>query len=378
LRIAAIGARGVPNAYSGIERACESLYTRLVTRGHHVTFYCRPEYAPNGPEMFRGILLEPTGYIATRSMDTLSSVFTALKHAVTSGRFDLVHLHAMAPGIFSFMPRLRGLPIVSTIHGLDWQRVMKLAERSLVRDATRMIVVSRDLKEYYRSTYGRLTSYIPNGVEMVSNGRDVDQSVLQSFGLKPKQYFLYLSRLVPEKRPDDLIRAYSQIQTDKKLVIAGEAGYTDRYVAELRQTASTDKRVIFTGFQRGDAVHALFQNAAASVHPSELEGLPMALLEAMSHGTIPIVSDIAPHRELLSSIPGYDLFFVPRDVAGIVRALNNFLSQEDGYEVLGAKLKELAEAHYSWDAIAAKTESLYYDAVAGGTDQEFNLSLENI
>ena len=383
LRIASIGARGVPSAYSGIERACESLYTRLVDRGHHVTFYCRPEYAPRGREVYRGILLEPTPNIATRSMDTLSSVFTALNHASLFGRFDLVHLHAIAPGFFSFIPRVRNLPIVVTIQGLDWQRakwkglgskVIKQSERSLVRDARRMIVVSHDLKSYYESAYGRLTSYIPNGVEKVTSSMYADTSVLAEFGLKPKEYFLYLARLVPEKCPHDLIRAYAQLRTEKKLVIAGEAGYTDAYVAELKQLASTDKRVIFTGFQRGNTVHTLFHNSVGYVLPSEMEGLPLSLLEAMSHGIVPIVSDIAPHRELLASIPKYDLFFRPHDVEGLLCCLNRVLANPDHYVSLAADVQASVESRFSWDLIMAQTEALYYDAVSSGPDKAFDFS----
>src|ERR1700733_11108844 len=106
LRIAVVGSRGMPSAYSGVERACESLYIRLATRGHHVTCYCRPEYAPHGRDVYRGVSLEPTATISLRSLDTLSSTFTALCRAVTSGRFDLVHFHAIPPGFFAPIPRL--------------------------------------------------------------------------------------------------------------------------------------------------------------------------------------------------------------------------------------------------------------------------------
>jgi len=383
LRIASIGARGLPSAYSGIERACESLYARLAEKGHQITFYCRPEYAPKGRELYRGVLLEPTRNIATRSLDTLSSVFTASIEAAAQGNFDVVHFHAIAPGIFTLFPKMRRLPIVSTIQGLDWQRakwkgtasqVIKLGERCIVRDASRMIVVSRDLKDYYFRQYNRLSSYIPNGVERVNGNMYAEDAVLREFGLQPQQFMLYLARLVPEKRTDDLIRAYGQVKTDKKLVIAGEAGYTDAYVAELRRLASSDPRVIFTGFQKGNAVHTLFHNASTYILPSELEGLPLALLEAMSHGTVPIVSDIPPHRELLSPVPGYDLFFNPHDVEGLILSLNKVLSEPDRYRKLGGKCRRFVEDNYSWEAITAKTEDLYYDAAAGGPDKAFDIS----
>lgn len=383
LRIASIGARGIPSAYSGVERACESLYTRLVERGHHVTLYCRPEYVPKGNPLYRGVELASTPNIAVRSLDALSSALTAACHASISRNFDLIHFHAIPSGIFACIPRLRGIPIVSTIHGLDWQRatwkglgskVIKQGEYSLVRHSRRMIVVSRDLKRYYQTQYGRITSYISNGVEAVTKEMLTDHSVLQKFNLQPKQYVLFLARLVPEKRVHDLLQAYAQVNTGKKLVIAGEGGYTSRYVAELRHMASTDNRVIFTGFQSGLAVHSLFHNASAYVLPSEMEGLPLALLEAISHGIVPVVSDIPPHRELLGSIAGYNLFFAPGDVCGLAESLRKAISRPEHYQELSTRIRAFVQNNYSWDAITTLTEELYYDAVANGPELAFDLS----
>jgi glycosyltransferase involved in cell wall biosynthesis len=330
------------------------------------------------------VCLEPTATISLRSLDTLSSTFTALSHAVMLGSFDLIHFHAIPSGFFAPMARLRRIPIISTIQGLDWQRakwkglgsrVIKQGERSLVRLATRMIVVSRELKSYYRTQYDRTTSYLPNGVEVVRSSMYSDNSVLREFGLKSKEYFLYLARLVPEKRTQDLIQAFANVKTMKKLVIAGEAGYTNAYAASLKRMAATDNRVIFTGFQRGDAVHTLFHHANGYVLPSELEGLPLSLLEAMSHGTTPIVSDIGPHRELLESVPGYDLFFKPHDVAGLTDRLNRMLAQPEVYRDLGVRIQNFAETNFSWDAITRLTEELYFDALRGAPETAFDFPL---
>jgi glycosyltransferase involved in cell wall biosynthesis len=237
-----------------------------------------------------------------------------------------------------------------------------------------MIVVSRDLKRYYQTQYGRITSYISNGVEAVTKEMLTDHSVLQKFNLQPKQYVLFLARLVPEKRVHDLLQAYAQVNTGKKLVIAGEGGYTSRYVAELRHKASTDNRVIFTGFQSGLAVHSLFHNASAYVLPSEMEGLPLALLEAISHGIVPVVSDIPPHRELLGSIAGYNLFFAPGDVCGLAESLRKAISRPEHYQELSTRIRAFVQNNYSWDAITTLTEELYYDAVANGPELAFDLS----
>jgi glycosyltransferase involved in cell wall biosynthesis len=139
--------------------------------------------------------------------------------------------------------------------------------------------------------------------------------------------------------------------------------------------AATDNRVIFTGFQRGDAVHTLFHHANGYVLPSELEGLPLSLLEAMSHGTTPIVSDIGPHRELLASVPGYDLFFKSHDVAGLTDRLNRMLAQPEIYRELGVRIQKFAEKNFSWDAITRLTEDLYFDALRGAPETAFDFPL---
>lgn len=205
-----------------------------------------------------------------------------------------------------------------------------------------------------------------------------DHSVLGQFGLKPKEYFLYLARLVPEKRTQDLVRAFARVKSDKKLVIAGEAGYTDSYVTGLRELAATDRRVQFVGFQRGNAVHSLFHNASGYVLPSEIEGLPLALLEAMSHGTVPLVSDIAPHRELLGSIPGYDLFFTPGDIDGLAASLTKVLAHPAHYEDIGRKIRTFVEANYGWETITALTEKLYYDVLTNTPDKPFDHAAGNV
>jgi len=384
LRIAVVGSRGIPSAYSGVERACESLYLRLAERGHHVTCYCRPEYAPDGPHMYRGVTLRPTRAITTQALDNLSSTFVALGHALRAGNFDLVHFHAIPAGFFAPLARLRGFPVISTIQGLDWRRakwkgigsvVIKQAERFLVHEARRMIVVSRELQAYYRAQYGRITSYVPNGVELVQPAMYADDTVLRTFELQPREYLLYLARLVPEKRTHDLIQAFAQVRTDKKLIIAGDSSPTSSYVAELKRLAASDSRIMFIGFQRGDAVHTLFHNASGYVLPSELEGLPLSLLEAMSHGTTPIVSDIGPHRELLSPISGYNLFFKPHDVSGLADCLHRLLAAPDHYNALGRRIRQFVEQNFSWNAITDLTEDLYYDAIENGPDRAFDLSL---
>lgn len=372
LRIAVVGTRGVPSSYSGLERVTESLYTILAARGHEITVYCRPGYIDGAPGSYRGIRLIRIPVIRRKSIETLVHVGASLTHAVLRGHYDLVHLQALAPGLFAPLRPLWRAATVSTIHGLDWQRakwqgtggaVLHHAERSIVRHIDNVTVVSRDLQRYFRTTYGKETAYIPNGVHETASETTWDPSVLERFALTRGQYLVYVGRLVPEKRVHDLIRAYRKVDADHRLVLVGEGGYTDEYVAELRAIAADDQRVVFTGRQEGTALETVFSGAAAFVTPSELEGLPSSLLECMEYGVPAIASDIAPHRELLGGVAGYDLFFPATDVAALTERIQRVLEHAVHYRAVAERAQQFVRREYSWSAIADRTEELYREIV---------------
>jgi glycosyltransferase involved in cell wall biosynthesis len=373
LKIAAIGMRGMPSSYSGIERSCESLYTRLASRGHQITVYCRNEYVTSRPQYYNGIRLQSAPAIRRKSFETLSHVAASLVHALVRERYNIIHLHALAPGIFSRWCRSFRIPTVATVQGLDWQRakwkgggaiMLKAAERSLVANANRIIVVSRDLQTYFKKQYDHPTYYIPNGIGTFADSKEQGSSVLADFAIEPGQYVLYLARLVPEKRVHDLINAFRETTTPMRLVIAGEGGFTDGYVAQLKALASSDPRILFTGFQQKPAVEALFRNAALYVLPSELEGLPLSLLECIEAGTPAIVSDIPPHRELLGCVDDYDLFFPAGDVPALRAKLQTALAGLERYREIAREIRSHVRFHYGWDSIVEETERLYYSALS--------------
>ena len=368
LKIACIGTRGLPSSYSGLERACEGLYSALAERGHAITVYCRSESAAHASESYRGIQLRSAPAIQSKQLETLTHAASSLIHALRRQRYDLIHLHALAPGIFSRLCRASGIPTVSTVQGLDWQRakwkglgakVLEFAEVSMVRNVDQILVVSRDLQQYYADRYGRETTYIPNGVEPVNAKEYEGSTVLQEFGLKSRGYVLYLGRLVPEKRVEDVIAGYRGVRSDYKLVIAGE-GCAE---ADLRRLAAEDKRVVFVGHQKKPAVHQLLHHAAVFASASALEGLPMSLLECMLHGTPAVVSDIAPHRELLGEVDGYDLFFPPGHVELLRTKLEAALVRQGEYRRVAELGQRFASERHSWPEIAERTETVYYDAL---------------
>lgn len=219
----------------------------------------------------------------------------------------MVHIHAEGPAFFCWIPKLFGKRVISTIHGLDWARekwrgsvaskFIRGGEKNAVKYADEIIVLSKGVQKYFMDTYGRETHFIPNGV----NRPEVREAKLitDNFGLKKDSYILFLGRLVPEKGIRYLVEAFKNVKTDKKLVIAGGSSDTDSFMEELKDLAKGDDRILFTGFVQGAMLDELYSNAYIYTLPSDLEGMPLSLLEAMSYGNCCLVSDIPECAEVV-------------------------------------------------------------------------------
>lgn len=366
LRIAMIGQRGVPATYGGVEHHVEELGARLAARGHEVTVYCRNGYAGGDHrDEYRGMRLRHLPTISSKHLDAIAHSGLATMAAVAA-QHDVVHYHALGPGLAAPLPRvLSRAKIVLTVHGLDDERAKwSRAAQSVLRTAQWMsahvpnatIAVSRALTDHYAARHGRSAVYIPNGVTPAVRG---NPEPLEQFGLEPDGYVLFVGRLVPEKAPDLLIRAFRRMHPSLKLVVAGGTSHTDGYVAEVQRLAAQDRRVVLTGYAYGPLLEALYTHAAAFVLPSALEGLPLTLLEAASYGLPVVASDIAPHLEVLGGEgPGRRLF-ASGDELGLAGALDRALS-DPTFERLGAaRLRQRILGRYSWDRAARATESVY-------------------
>jgi glycosyltransferase involved in cell wall biosynthesis len=366
LRIAFIGTRGVPAGEGGVERHVEELGSRLAERGHDVTVYCRTNYTKERMEIYRGMRLRYVASAGTKHLDFIAH--SAVSSVLTLRRPpDIVHYHAIGSALVAPLPRyLSRSGVVLTVHGLDYARqkwsgvaraALKFAEGLSARVPHTTIAVSRALASHYANRLGREAVYIPNGMPEATI-RPLGQ-IGDRLGLGDRPYFLFVGRLVPEKAPDLLVRAFARVEGDARLVVVGSSGFTDAYAESVRRLAAADPRAVMAGGVFGEELGALYSNAAAFVLPSSLEGLPITLLEAVAHRAPVIVSDIAPHLEVVSTDgPGHRI--VPQgDVdalaASMAAVLRDRASEGEGAAAL---FHEVAQ-EYSWDAITTATERVY-------------------
>jgi glycosyltransferase involved in cell wall biosynthesis len=372
MKIAMIGQRGVPATFGGVERHVEELGARLAADGHEVVVFCRRGYGESEPERYRGMRLMHQHTVDSKHLESFVASATATAATIWRG-YDVVHYHAVGPGLFSPIARaLSGAGVVQTIHGLDGERakwgrgastLLRFGTWLSARVPDRTIVVSKSLQDAYRDRYDRETAHIVNGTPEVTSRPAA--AITERWGLTRGSYVLSVGRLVPEKAPEHLLSAFADVPGDTRLVMAGGSSHTDEYVSDLHSMAASDPRVIMAGYVYGAELEELYSNAAAFVLPSLLEGLPLTLLEAASYGCSIVASDIPPHVEVVgSSGPGARLF-PTGDIPALTKALTEALQAPPDEERAGAEaLSARVRATYSWDRATAETEALYAELIA--------------
>jgi glycosyltransferase involved in cell wall biosynthesis len=366
LRVAVVGCRGLPGVHGGIERHAEELYPRLVERGVHVTVYARRAYVPSDTE-YKGVHVVSLGSLAGRHTEAITHTALSLWHA-RRGSYDLVHVHAIGPGLLLPLAWLLGFRrSVLTFHALDYERAkwgrvakaaLRLSEHVAMRFATRVIAVSESGARYLESRYRRQVHYIPNGPGDLSPRPP--GALLGRLGLHGGDYAVFVGRLIPEKCPDDLAAAIAVVP-QLKAVFAGDSSHTDEYTQQLRATAGS--KALFPGYVYGADLEELYTSALAYVLPSEVEGLSISLLEAMSYGLPVIVSDIPGNLEALGRPPA-GIVFPLRDREALAQALTRVATEEDLRQDLGRRAVARVREVYDWDVIADKTAAVFRQAVA--------------
>lgn len=375
MKIAVIGVKGLPAGQGGIERACQELYPRLVKLGHSVDLYARLTYTQKksfSSYEYKGVRVIGLPSFPVKGVDAFFC--SAMGSFISSFRdYDIIHFHALGPALFSWVPRLTSsAKIVVTCHGLDWQRakwgklsskLIRLGEKTGVKYADELLVVSQYLEKYFLRTYGRKSVYIPNapgGFASTSGNLDY----LQSLELQPQKYLLFLGRLVPEKRPDLLIKAFQKLKPEGwKLVLTGGTSNTSKYVEELRQLSANNSDIIFTGELTGTSLAQVVRNAGLFVLPSDLEGLPLVMLEAMQEEIPVLASDIPPHKQLVGKDKGF--LFQAGNLDSIVSSLKFALLEESTRVEMAKRAKEHLVSIYNWDKIAVQNLNVYSQLVSG-------------
>ena len=370
LHIAMLGHKSIPSRRGGIEVVLTILCPMLVDRGYQVT--CLNRAIKNtkvveehvirngwykGVEVMELKTVDRQGWAAVTS-----SIVGAFK--VAFGNYDIVHFHAEGPCMMMWLPKLFGKKCIATVHGLDWKRdkwkhglgslYIYLGERVMVRRADKIIVLSHSAQDYFKEKYGRETELIPNGVEPVT--RRKPDLITKKFGLKGGDYFCSVSRLVEEKGIHDLITAYKQIETDKKLLIVGDDLDKTDYIKEIKSMAENNSNIIFAGFQSGETLEEIYSNAYAYVIPSNLEGMSIGLLEAMAYGNAIIASDIPEIQEVSADDAIYFKCGDSKDLADKLQMINN--NSQKAAELKKDVVRHVNEM-YNWDKIADKVSALY-------------------
>ena len=369
LRIAMLGQKRIPSREGGIEIVVEELATRMAKKSHSVTCYNRKGHNVAGSEFdgaklktYKGVTLQEVFTIDKRGLAAVTaSVSASLRAAL--GNYDVVHIHAEGPAFMCWLPKLFGKKVVVTVHGLDHQRAkwgkfaswyIRSGEKNAVRFADEIIVLSKGVQDYFQNTYGRTTRFIPNGVNKAKPRKA--RQITEKWGLTKDSYILYLGRIVPEKGERYLIEAFKQTKTDKKLVIAGGSSDTQVFMDELKSLAKDDDRIIFTGFVQGEILEELYSNPYIYTLPSDLEGMPLSLLEAMSYGNCCLTSDIPECAEVVEDKA---LLFRKSDVSDLKAKLQNACNYPEMVESYKAQAEEFICRKYNWDDVVEKTLKLY-------------------
>ena len=373
LKIAMIGHKRIPSREGGVEIVVDELSTRLVKMGCRVDAYNRygrhtagKKYTQYKGKEYHGIRLITIPTFRNGKLNAIVYSVIAAFRALFGG-YDIIHFHAEGPCIMVWLPKLFGIRTIATIHGLDWQRskwgnfatkVLKAGEKMAARRADEVIVLSKNMQDYFLETYGRQTRFISNGIQRPALYEP--KEIREKYGLEKDGYILFVARIVPEKGLHYLIDAYKKIRTEKRLVIAGGNSHSQSYMDEVETMAAEDPRILMTGFVAGRVLEELYSNACFFVLPSDVEGMAVSLLEAMSYGNCCLVSDIRENTEVVAE---HAAVFRKSDTQDLQKKMEELLEHPEIRTAYKEKAADYICGKYNWDDVAEQTLRLYEDGV---------------
>lgn len=353
MRIAIVGTRGIPANYGGFETFAEELSTKLVERGHEVVVYCRDRHPT---AQYRGVALRYLPTIRHKYFDTLAHTLYSTLH-LAAHRVDAAVYCNGANAIFTPLPRLFGMPVALNVDGLErkrkkWNRVAKtwylVSEWLATFCPTVVVTDAQTIQEYYRTRYGKSSVFIPYGAEI---GRVPGTGTLDRLGLRPGEYFLYVSRMEPENHPLEVREAFERLATPLRLALIGDAPYATNYIAKVRDTR--DPRIVAPGAIYGEGYRELGSHCFAYIHATEVGGTHPALIEAMGRGALVLYRDTPENAEVTGDAG------IPFDFPGLPRAMERVVGMSElERETLRRAAMERARERYSWDAVTDEYEKL--------------------
>ena len=365
MRIAFIGTRGVPANYGGFETFVEQLGARLADRGHHVTVYCRRAYYEESLATYRGMHLVHLSSLHTKHLDSISHAALASFHSIRQ-RNDLAFYCGSGASPICWLPRLGGAKVVLNPDGLEWQRAkwgraaqmyLRLAEQFAARLPHCIVADSNVIRDYYKETYGRDSTFVAYGADRVARGSHPE--LLERFGVEPEKYFLFVSRLEPENNAHLVVDAFERVKTDMTMMMVGDAPFANEYIAQLKSTSDT--RTKFPGAVYGEDYDALRANAYVYVNAMEVGGTHPAILEAMGAGNCVLVSDIAYNTEAVADAGAH---FKNRDTDDLAAKMQALADDPTEVARLGKTAAQRAESHFDWDKITDNYERCFNEIIA--------------
>ena len=361
MKIFVTGTRGIPNIPGGVEKHCQELYPRIAVLGHEIILATRLPYATNKQASWQKVRLSHIFAPRKKSIEAFVHTFLSVLKARILGA-DILHIHAVGPGLMTPFARFLGIKVVITNHGPDYERgkwgkgakaVLRLGEWLSGRFGNEVIVISEVIAAILQRRCGRKTHLIYNGVTLPTRSHSTE--FLDSRAIRPGKYVLAVARFVSEKGLHDLIEAFCRMNDDYQLVIAGDADHETEYSRVLKEKATQDKRIILAGYITGEDLNQIYTHACLFVMPSYHEGLPIALLEALSYGLPVLVSDIPANLEVALD---ERRFFKCGDVGDLLVKMKSLLVYGIPDEEK-ERYRRMLEKKYDWDVIARQTIAVY-------------------
>jgi glycosyltransferase involved in cell wall biosynthesis len=359
MKIALMGIRGIPANYGGFETFAEELSTRLVARGHDVTVYGRSNIIDYKAKYYKGVELVILPTISHKYFDTVAHTFLCAWHSLFR-KFDVILICNSANSVFALIPRIGFKKVAINVDGLEWQRAKwnifgkwyyQLSEWIATFSANRIVTDSIYIRQYYLEKFKKDSMFIPYGAP---TERAKTMEIFNKFDVEPGKYVLYVSRMEPENNAHVVVKAFEKAKTDLKLVMVGDAPYSNEYIRKLKSTK--DPRIIFTGYVFGQGYREFQSNAYFYVQATEVGGTHPALLEGMGYGNCVLANDVPEHREVLRRA---GVYFNAKDVDNLAERMQWLLDNPDVVAEHRKKSVERILEAYTWDRITESYEKLF-------------------